>query len=107
MGPEVVAKTIALATPERAKITVLGIARIYGTSLGLPHPGLQPTRLEWEQLRTHVEGAADTLRRNGFEVRVALTRSRNTSKMIARWVIAKNFHAVLAPPASGRGARSA
>ena len=96
-GPEVIAKTIELASPEHAKITVLGVARIFGTSLGLPHPGLQPTRLEWEQLRTDVEATAETLRRKGFEVRVALTRSRNAPKMISKWVKAKNFHAVVVP----------
>jgi K+-sensing histidine kinase KdpD len=97
IGPEVLARTIEIATPEHAKITVLGIARIYGTSLGLPHPGLQPTKPEWEQLRGYVEAAAMALRRQGFEVRVGLTRSRNAPKMIAKWVRAKNFHAVVVP----------
>jgi len=94
---EVIARAIALATPEHAKITVLGIARVYGTSLGLPHPGLQPNRFEWEELRRSVEEAADALRGRGFEVRVALSRSRNAAKMIARWAVAKNFHAIVVP----------
>lgn len=88
-------RTLELAGPEHAKITVLGVAKIYGTSLGLPHPGLQPNRIEWQMLRDGVEEAADELRERGFEVRVGLTRARNAPKMIAKWVRARNFHAVV------------
>jgi nucleotide-binding universal stress UspA family protein len=97
LPPEVLAKAVELASPEHARITVLGIARIFGTSLGLPHPGLQPTAGEWEEERAIVNEAADELRRRGFEVRVAFSRSRNAPKMIARWARAKNFHAIVVP----------
>lgn len=93
--PELVKRTRELAGPEHAKITVLGVAKIYGTSLGLPHPGLQPNRVEWQILRDGVEEAADELRVHGFEVRVGLTRARNAPKMISKWVGARNFHAVV------------
>jgi K+-sensing histidine kinase KdpD len=93
--PELVERARELAGPEHAKITVLGVAKIYGTSLGLPHPGLQPNRVEWQILRDGVEEAADELRAHGFEVRVGLTRARNVPKMIAKWVRARNFHAVV------------
>lgn len=92
---EVVRRTIELATPEHAKITVLGIARVFGTSLGFPHPGLQPTSSEWADQRKFADDAADLLRDRGFEVRVALSRSRNPPKMIARWGNGKNFHAIV------------
>lgn len=96
---EVIRRAVAIATPEHAKITVLGIARVFGTSLGIPHPGLKPTMGEWEDQRTVVNDAADLLRRRGFEVRVAAAKSRNAPKMIARWGTARNFHAiVLADP---------
>lgn len=97
LPPEVLAKAVELATPEHAKITVLGIARVFGTSLGLPHPGLQPTAAEWDEERAIVNEAADELRSWGFDVRVALSRSRNAPKMIARWARAKNFHAIVVP----------
>lgn len=97
--PSVMQRTVELATPEHAKITVLGIARVYGTSLGLPHPGLKPTMREWEEQRTVVNDAADELRSRGFDVRVGASKSRNAPKMIARWGKAKNVHAiVLADP---------
>ena len=89
------ARAIELATPEHAKVTVLSIAKVYGTSLGIPHPGLQPTKAEWQAQRDIAEEAAETLRRKGFEVRVQVSRSRNAYKMIARWAKAKNFHAIV------------
>ena len=92
---EAVTRTIELATPEHATITVLSIAKIFGTSLGIPHPGLQPTPKEWQAQRDIVEAAATVLRREGFEVRVQVARSRNAPKMIARWANAKNFHAIV------------
>ncbi len=98
---------MALATPEHAKITVLGIAKIYGTSLGLPHPGLQPTHTEWDLQREWVHGAADELRALGFDVRVGLARSRNIAKMIAKWCTAKNFHAIVIPDPARPGWRKA
>jgi nucleotide-binding universal stress UspA family protein len=91
----VISRAIELATPEHAKITVLGIARVYGTSLGLPNPGLQPNRIEWQILKDGVEEAATELRSHGFDVRVGISRSRNAPKMIARWAKARNFHAIV------------
>ena len=92
---KVVARTIELATPEHAKVTVLSIAKIYGTSFGIPHPALQPTKAEWQVQVDNADEAAEALRRKGFEVRVQVSRSRNASKMISRWAKAKNFHAIV------------
>jgi K+-sensing histidine kinase KdpD len=94
-SPDVMARAIQLATPAHAKITVLAIARVYGTSLGFPNPGLQPNRIEIEQRKKITEDAARILRAEGFEVRVAMSKARNTPKMIARWANAKNFHAIV------------
>lgn len=88
---------MVLATPEHAKITVLGIAKVFGTSLGLPHPGLKPTPIEWEAQRKVTQDAADELGARGFDVLVAMARARNAPKLIARWVRARNFHAVVIP----------
>jgi K+-sensing histidine kinase KdpD len=86
---------------------VLGIAKIYGTAFGLPHPGLQPTKTEWELETTIVHEAADELRRRGFDVRIAMSRARNVPKMIARWGRAKNFHAIVVPEPERPGWRRA
>jgi len=93
----VIRQTVALATPEHAKITVLGIAKVFGTSLGLPHPGLKPTPLEWEAQRKITQDAADELRIQGFDILIAMAKARNAPKLIGRWVRAKHFHAVVIP----------
>lgn len=95
--PDVIRRTVELATPEHAKITVLGIAKVFGTALGLPHPGLKPTPLEWEAQRKITQDAADDLRLRGFDVLIAMARARNAPKLIGRWVRAKRFHAVVIP----------
>src|SRR5712692_10061347 len=74
---EVIGRAIELATPENAKITVLSIARVYGTSLGLPNRGLLPTKQEWDEQRKIVDDAAKILRRKGFDVRVDVVKSRH------------------------------
>jgi nucleotide-binding universal stress UspA family protein len=94
---DVLRRTIELATPEHAKITVLGIAKVFGTSLGLPHPALKPNRVEWEDQRNVVQRAADELIGRGFDVLLASAMARNAPKLIARWVQARNFHAVVIP----------
>jgi len=104
-GRTIIAKTRGLAAPS-AKITVLSIAKIWGTALGLPHPGLQPTKAEWEQQREIVDGAAEALRRHGFEVRVRVVKTRRPAKMIARWAQELRMHAVVMPEtATGSRAR--
>jgi len=95
--PDVIRQTVALATPEHAKITVLGIAKVFGTALGLPHPGLKPTPIEWEAQGKVVQDAADDLRNRGFDILIAMARARNAPKLIGRWVRAKRFHAVVIP----------
>jgi K+-sensing histidine kinase KdpD len=93
----VLERVIEVANPAGAKITIVSVARIFGSSLGIPHPGLQPNRREMEEQRSIVEDAAKVLRRHGFEVRVNLSKSRNAPKMIARWGTAKRFHAIVVP----------
>jgi K+-sensing histidine kinase KdpD len=91
----VLARTIELATPEHAKVMILSIARVFGTSLGIPHPGLQPTAGEWQVQRDLVADAAAVLRAKGFDVRTQVARSRNAPKMISRWAIARHMHAIV------------
>lgn len=82
---KVIGRALELAAPEGAKVTVLSVARVWGTSLGLPHPGLQPTPLEWEAQREIVTRASKIIRRRGLPVTVKLIRARNAPKQIARW----------------------
>jgi len=63
---------------------VLTIARIWGTALGIQHPGLYPTKREWQKQLGSVGDAVRTINRAGLEARGGVIASRNPSKVIAR-----------------------
>ena len=83
--PEVLARVRDLAGDVRPPLLVVSVARIWGTALGLPNPGLYPTRQEMDQQRERVEAARTALAEQGFAVRTAVLRARNASKAIARY----------------------
>jgi hypothetical protein len=64
-------------------VHVVSIARIWGTALGLPHPGLYPNRVELEEQRAIVDTASAAVRRQGFEVKSRILSARNPAKAIA------------------------
>jgi nucleotide-binding universal stress UspA family protein len=72
------------AGEERPEVVVLSVARIWGTALGLPHPGLYPTRREMDDQWVVVDTAADCLKEHGFPVRTAVVRARHAGRAIAR-----------------------
>src|SRR5436189_23175 len=51
------------------QVVVIAVARIWGTSLGLPNPGLYPNKHEWDDVRSIVELAAAKLRRHGIDAK--------------------------------------
>jgi hypothetical protein len=57
-------------------VAILTIARVYGSSLGLPNPGLMPSKREMAAQRTLVADAIARLERSGVEAwgQVATTR---------------------------------
>lgn len=85
--PEAVARAVELARSGGgpARVVVLSVARIWGSALGLPHPGLYPTRREWDQQRGIADAAACEVRSHGIEVRTRVVAARNAPKAIARW----------------------
>jgi universal stress protein family protein len=80
----VVDHAITLATNPRSFVHVLSTARIWGTALGLQHPGLYPTKREWQEQRDIVAGAVKALQRHGFETDGRVLGTRSPSKVIAR-----------------------
>jgi nucleotide-binding universal stress UspA family protein len=67
------------------QVVVIAVARIWGTSLGLPNPGLYPNKHEWDDVRSIVELAAAKLRRRGIDARTKVVASRHAGKAVARW----------------------
>lgn len=71
-----------LAGKADAPVHVLIIARIWGSAFGVPHPGLMPTKREWQLQREFVAEAVDRLRRRGVEATGQVVSARNAGKRI-------------------------
>jgi nucleotide-binding universal stress UspA family protein len=92
------AKAVLLATEERAfapdvielaaafgaPVHVIAIARVHGTNLGFPHPGLLPTKAEWERQRESVDAAMKALRGRGLECKGRVVGTRSATKKIVQ-----------------------
>jgi nucleotide-binding universal stress UspA family protein len=71
-----------LAKQAGAEVHVLSIARVWGTSLGLPHPGLLPNKREWQEQRERVAGAVAQLKRRDITASGQVLGTRNAAKRI-------------------------
>jgi hypothetical protein len=71
-----------LAGRPRARVHVFVLARIWGTSLGFPNPGLYPTRGEWDRQREIVTRAVGALEARGIAARGRVTGTRKGAKTI-------------------------
>ncbi len=81
-SPSAIARTIELAGVAGASVHVLSIARVHGTSFGLPAPGLLPTKAEWQAQRDIVAKAVSRLRRTGIEADGHVLGTRKTTRRI-------------------------
>jgi nucleotide-binding universal stress UspA family protein len=71
-----------LARPYRASVRVFSIARIWGTGLGIPVPGLLPTKAEWDVQREIVADAVDRLKKKGVQADGHVVGTRKATKRI-------------------------
>jgi hypothetical protein len=76
-------------------VAVVTIARIYGSSLGLPNPGLLPTRKEMDEQRALVTKAIDDLERSGVEAWGQVATTRRYGRTIAQAARARGVDHVL------------
>ena len=65
-------------------MAVLTIARVYGSSFGLPNPGLLPSRKEMDVQRGLVTEAIDSLESSGVEAWGQVATTRRDAKIIAQ-----------------------
>ena len=75
-------------------VAVVTIARIYGSSLGLPNPGLLPTRKEMAEQKGYVQEAVAALERGGVEAWGQVAASRKPVKTIAQAAVARHVRHV-------------
>jgi nucleotide-binding universal stress UspA family protein len=65
-------------------VAVLSILKIYGSSFGLPNPGLMPTRREREEQLQNVTKAINELERRGCAADGQVAATRSAGRTIAK-----------------------
>jgi nucleotide-binding universal stress UspA family protein len=93
-----------IAKRSGAPVHVFTIARIWGTSLGFPSPGLYPTKREWDEQRGKAEKAVARLERKGVEADARVIGTRSGAKRILREAQRRGCDAIVmaADPPRGR-----
>lgn len=71
-----------LAAAHDGRVLVVSIARVHGTSFGLPNPGLMPTRAEWKEQHEHVNKAVAKLGRQGVRADGQVLGTRKPAQRI-------------------------
>jgi nucleotide-binding universal stress UspA family protein len=84
ISPQAFAFALELARSRRAPVHVFSVARVWGTSLGFPSPGLLPTRHEWSEQREMVTSTVKQLKRAGVEADGHVLGTRKAAKRIVR-----------------------
>ena len=78
----VLQQAFELARPAGASVRVVIIARIWGTSLGFPNPGLNPSKNEWDERRLLARRAVEALEKAGIEASAQIIGTRRATKRI-------------------------
>jgi nucleotide-binding universal stress UspA family protein len=86
---------IGLARPLAAQVRVVTIARVFGTSLGFPHPGLLPSKREWDKQRLIAREAVSALEKAGFEAAANVIGTRKAAKRILAEAVAFKADAIV------------
>jgi nucleotide-binding universal stress UspA family protein len=80
--PNAAAELAAELAGKGGDVHVFSVVRVWGTSLGLPNPGLLPSKREWDVQRENVSGAVARLRRRGIDASGHALATRKATKRI-------------------------
>jgi nucleotide-binding universal stress UspA family protein len=73
-----------IAKRSGAPVHVFTLARIWGTSLGFPNPGLMPSKREWDEARSVADKAVRRLRKRGIAADGRVVGTRAGAKRIVK-----------------------
>ena len=96
---EAVAAAVAAAGGE--PIRVLSIAKIYGTALGIQHPGLLPSKREVKVQEDIVADAVERIKRAGGKVEGEIVATRDVGKTFVRAAVRYSVRSVVLVPPEG------
>jgi nucleotide-binding universal stress UspA family protein len=86
-----------------APVHVFTIARVWGTSLGFPNPGLMPSKREWDRQHEIVGLAVARLRRKGVQADGRVVGTRAAAKRIVREALRLGCDAIVMGADAPRG----
>ena len=86
-------------------VAVLSILKIYGSTFGLPNPGLLPTRREREEQFANVNGAISQLERSGCTADGQIAATRSAGRMIAKVARVRQVRVVVMDDSAESGVR--
>ena len=86
-------------------VAVLSILKIYGSTFGLPNPGLLPTRREREEQYANVSKAINQLERSGCTADGQIAATRSAGRMIAKVARVRQVRVVVMDDSAESGVR--
>jgi hypothetical protein len=86
-------------------VAVLSILKIYGSTFGLPNPGLLPTRREREEQYANVRKAINQLERSGCTADGQIAATRSAGRTIARVARVRGVRVVVMDDSAESGVR--
>ena len=99
----VIVRALELARPLDAEVFVMSIARVWGTSLGFPNPGLKPTKHEWDEQKRIVNEAVDKFQKAGHSAHGLVLATRKGSKRIVKEAELREMDAIVMGADHDRG----
>lgn len=79
-----IARAGDIAQAHDTSVLVLSIARVHGTSFGLQHSGLMPTKQEWDEQAGQVQAAVAKLKRRGVAAEGQVLGTRKPAERVCR-----------------------
>jgi hypothetical protein len=86
-------------------VAVLSILKIYGSTFGLPNPGLLPNRREREEQFANVRKAINSLERSGCTADGQIAATRSAGRTIARVARVRGVRVVVMDDSAETGVR--
>jgi nucleotide-binding universal stress UspA family protein len=80
--PDAIELAARLVRRGGGRVHVFCVVRVWGTSLGLPNPGLMPTKGEWDAQRTVVANAVAALETKDVQAQGHVLATRKAAKRI-------------------------
>jgi nucleotide-binding universal stress UspA family protein len=81
-GRRITPAALDLAAGLGKRVHVFTVVRVWGTSFGLPNPGLLPSKPEWDEQRDVVRAAVEELKRRGVDATGHVLATRKATKRI-------------------------